>query len=62
MNEYPVVVEKIQNDIYVDDLVPGCTNLVEVENLKKKSIELLFKGFNLPRIYHRLKMTLQILR
>ena len=34
MNEYPIVVEKIQNDMYVNGLVPGGTNLVEVENLK----------------------------
>ena len=46
MNEYPIVVEKNQNGI--DDLVSGDTNLVEVENLKQKSIELFSKGsFNL---------------
>ena len=44
MNKYPIVVEKSQNDIYVDDLVSRGTNLVEVENLKKKSIELFSKG------------------
>ena len=42
MNEYPIVVEKNQNDI--DDLVSGDTNLVDVENLKQKSIELFSKG------------------
>ena len=34
MNEYPIVVEKIQNDMYVDDLASGSTNLVETENLR----------------------------
>ena len=47
INEYPIVVEKIQKDIYVDDLVSGGINLVEIENLKRKSIELFSKtGFN----------------
>ena len=43
MNKYPIVVEKIQKDIYVDDLVSGGIKLIEVENLKKKSIELFSK-------------------
>ena len=34
MDEYPIVVEKIQNDMYVDDLASGSTNLVETENLR----------------------------
>ena len=34
MNEYPIVVKKIQNDMYVDDLVSGGTKLAEIENLK----------------------------
>ena len=47
MNEYPEAVEKLK-DTYVDYLVSGGTNLVEVEHLKKKSIELFSKGgFNL---------------
>ena len=50
MNEYPIVVQKIQNDTYVNDLVSGGSNLVEVENLKQKSIELFSKGgFNLHK-------------
>ena len=44
MNEHPIVVEKIQKDMYIDDLVSGSINLVEVENLKKKLIELFSKG------------------
>ena len=49
MNEYPIVVEKIQN-MYTDDLVSRGTNLVEVENLKQKSFELFSKrGFNLHK-------------
>ena len=36
--------------MYVDDLVSGGTNLVEVENLKQKSTELFSKGgFNLHK-------------
>ena len=47
MNEYPKAVEKLK-DTYVDYLLSGGTNLVEVEHLKKKSIELFSKGgFNL---------------
>ena len=34
MNKCPIVVENIQNVMYVDDLVSGGTNLLEVENLK----------------------------
>ena len=50
LNEYPIVAEKIQNDIYADDLVSADTNLTEVENLKQKSVELFFKGgFNLHK-------------
>ena len=49
MNEFPIVVEKIQN-MYTDDLVSRGTNLVEVENLKQKSFELFSKrGFNLHK-------------
>ena len=49
MNEYPIVVEKIQN-MYTDDLVSRGTNLLEVENLKQKSFELFSKrGFNLHK-------------
>ena len=36
MNKYPIVVENSQNVMYVDDLVSGGTNLLEVENLKQK--------------------------
>ena len=36
MNVYPILVEKIQKDMHVDDLVSGGTNLAEVENLKQK--------------------------
>ena len=50
MNEYSIAVEKFQEDIYVDDLVSGGTNLVKIENLKQKSIELFSKGgFNLHK-------------
>ena len=42
MNEYPIIVKKIQNDIYADDLVSAGTNLVEVE--------LFSKGFNLCKV------------
>ena len=50
MKEYPIVVEKNQKDIYVDDLVSEGTNLVEAKNLKQKSIELFSKrGFNLHK-------------
>ena len=50
MNEYHIVVEKVQKDVYVDDLISGWTNLVEVENLKQKSIALISKGgFNLHK-------------
>ena len=44
MNVYPIVVEKVHKDMYVDDLLSGGTNLAEVENLKQKSIELFYKG------------------
>ena len=44
MNEYRIVVQKIQRDMYVDDLGSGGTNLVEVENLKQKSIGLFSNG------------------
>ena len=33
------VIEKIQNDMYVDDLVSRGTTVDEVENLEQKSIE-----------------------
>ena len=50
MNEYPIVVEKIQKDLYVDDLVLGGTSLVEAQNLKQKSIEPFSNGgFNLHK-------------
>ena len=50
LNEYPKVKEKFQNDVYVEDLVSGGTNEVEVENLKQKSMELFSKGgFNLHK-------------
>ena len=45
MNEYPILIKKIHNDMCVDDLVSGGTNLVEVKNLKQKSIELFSKGY-----------------
>ena len=50
MNDDPIVVEKIQIDVYVDDLVLGDVNLVEVENLKRNSLELFSKvWFNLHK-------------
>lgn len=36
--------KKIQNHMYVDDLVSGGTIVDEVENLKQKSIEFFSKG------------------
>ena len=63
MNEYRIVVQKIQRDMYVDDLGSGGTNLVEVENLKQKSIGLFSNGgFHLhgTGIYQRLKMIMQL--
>ena len=50
--------------MYVDDLVSRGTNLVEVENLKQKSIKLFSKGgfiyINGLQIYYPLKMIMQI--
>ena len=64
MNEYSIFVEKIQKDMDVDDLVSGGTNLVEVENLKQKSIVLFPREgliyINGTRKYHRLRMIIQI--
>ena len=50
MNEYSIFVQKIQKDMYVEDLVSSRANIAEVENLKQKSVELFFKGgFNLRK-------------
>ena len=50
MNEYSIFVQKIQKDMYVEDLVSSRTNIAEVENLKQKSVELFSKGgFNLRK-------------
>ena len=35
MNEYPIVDKKIQEDMYVDDLVSEGTSLFQVENLNQ---------------------------
>ena len=64
MNEYPIVIEKTQKDTYADDLVSGGTNLAEVENLKQKQLSFFPKEsliyINGTRIYHCLKMIIQI--
>ena len=39
MNEHTIFVENIQKDMDVDNLVPGGTNLVEVENLKQNHMD-----------------------
>ena len=50
VNEYSKVIEKIQNDVFVDDLVSGGTSTDVVEDLKQKSVELFSKGgFNLHK-------------
>ena len=50
MNEYSIFVQKIQKDMYVENLVSSRTNIAEVENLKQKSVELFSKGgFNLRK-------------
>ena len=50
MNEYPIVIQKFQNVIYINDLVSGGPNLAEIENLKQKSIELFSnRGINLHK-------------
>ena len=52
MNEYHIVVEKIQKDIYVGGLVSRGANLGEVENWKQKSNELFSKeGFHLHKLH-----------
>ena len=49
-NEYPIVIENIQDDMYVDDLVSGGTEINTVKNIKQGSIELFSKGgFNLHK-------------
>ena len=55
LNKYHKIIEKIQNYIYVDDLVSGETNTDEAENLKQKPIELFSKGgFNLHKWHSKL--------
>ena len=50
VNEYSKVIKKIQNDMFVDDLVSGGTSIDVAEDLKQKSVELFSKGgFNLHK-------------
>ena len=51
-NEHPMVIENIQDDMYVDDLVSGGTEINTVKNIKQGSIELFSKElffFNLHK-------------
>ena len=50
MNEYPIVVENVQKDVYVDNLVSWGTNLVEVKNLKQKLFNLHKWHSNIPSL------------
>ena len=50
INEYPILIEAISEDMYVDDLVPSSNTIEEVEVIKQQSIELFRKGgFNLHK-------------
>lgn len=41
---------KIKNDMYVDDLTPGVTNVDEVENLKRHQLSILKRGYEFTRM------------
>ena len=40
INEYPIIIEAILEDMHVDDLVSGSNTIKEVEVTKQKSFEL----------------------
>ena len=50
INEYPIVVENVQKDVYVDNLVSWGTNLVEIKNLKQKLFNLHKWHSNIPSL------------